>query len=215
MADKPIIFSKAMVLALLADRKTQTRRLARRIISQRAQAGDFGIHMQDLGAPDLRGKSLYFRPAYAVGDRLYVREAWRTFAALDNIPPTNIWRADPEALIRYEASPFINDVEGWGKMRPGIHMPKRASRITLTVTDVRLQKLQEIDEDDAQAEGMGEPYLGDGDPPFTEQAVMISRRMQFRNLWHALHGPDAWAQNPHVFAYSFTVEKRNIDGAAP
>ncbi len=79
------------------------------------------------------------------------------------------------------------------------------------MTAVKVQKLQVISEEDAQAEGVGDPYLGDADPPFQEQATMISRVMQFRNLWNTLHGAGSWDANPEVVAISFQVHKSNLD----
>lgn len=124
---------------------------------------------------------------WSVGDRLWVKETW----ALDG--GRFIYAADhPERKDRWTSSRF---------------MPKAAARFWLTVTALRVERLQEIGEADAEAEGMPEPYLGDGDPPFEEQAVIVSRTMQFRNLWNDLHGAGAWDANPWVAVISFEVER--------
>jgi hypothetical protein len=102
------------------------------------------------------------------------------------------------------------------RWRPSIHMPRWASRITLTVTEVRVQRLQEITEADAVAEGAevarGIHGLDGGvmvktDSPY----VFATPGCWYRELWNSLHGPDAWDTNPWVGAYSFTVRQGNID----
>ncbi len=84
-----------------------------------------------------------------------------------------------------------------------IHMPRWASRLTLTVTDVRVQRLQEISEADAEVEGVELAVFPDW--PVT------TFRGAYRGLWESLHGPGAWAENPWVAAITFTIECRNID----
>lgn len=127
------------------------------------------------------------------GDRIWVRETFAT------APPHG---------YRYFATDAVHDLR---KKRPAIHMPRVASRLTLLVTEVRFQKLHDISEEDAQAEGIGEPYLGDADPPWEEQAIIVSRKKQYRNLWKRLHGAESWDSNPDVVAISFIVVKANID----
>lgn len=92
---------------------------------------------------------------------------------------------------------------GRWKVRPSIFMPRWASRLTLTVTDVRVQRLLDISEEDARAEGVT-PGFGGG--PIIED---------FFCLWNSIHGPFACTTNPWVLAYTFTVERRNIDAKFP
>lgn len=80
-------------------------------------------------------------------------------------------------------------------------MPRWASRLTLIVTDVRVQRLQDISRGDAMGEGCPFQNMADGDDP----------REWFRALWNSLHGPDAWDANPWVCALTFTVHRCNID----
>lgn len=198
-----------MVLALLAGRKTQTRRLAwRDPIPVPADAADYwrgrGARVSFPDDTDtciawLRSPWQKVRP----GDRLWVREAWGT---IDLGAPHRIedilFRADPG-----------ND-EWNGRWSPSIHMPRWASRLTLTVTDVRVQRLQEISEADADAECFGGDFPHRVLPhlfPDADKAGHLSLRECFAALWNSLHGPDAWAANPEVVALTFTVEQRNID----
>ena len=149
MADRPILFSAPMVRAILDGRKAQTRRVLRPQIGDldRAfrmddgswnQSASDGSHMSQLGIP------------YAVGDRLWVREAYRGFARDDGLPPREIPQSP--SFITYEATP--DKFPALGKLRHGMFMPRWASRLTLTVTDVQVQRLQEISEADAVAEGI-------------------------------------------------------------
>jgi len=135
-------------------------------------------------------------PSYRRGDRLYVREA-------AHIDGTSVnYRAD---------HPGDSAGLGW---RPSIHMPRWASRLTLTVTDVRVQQLQEISADDAVAEGCHFKRWITGEYPFFDQGVEADNRQlvrMYRDLWNSLHGTGAWDANPWVVAISFTVQRGNID----
>ena len=178
MADKPIIFSAPMVRALLDGSKTQTRRV---LDNKRAVMRD---RCDALDCVRIH-----------VGDRLWVREAvtwvsawgWRYRAANDD-------------LTEKRESGFV------GKWRPAIHTPRWASRLTLTVTDVRVQRLQEIREADAVAEGVDAVTMDE-----VPRQASMSRRSDFAALWKSLHGPAAWGANPWVAAYTFTVQRGNID----
>lgn len=101
----------------------------------------------------------------------------------------------------------------------GMFMCRWMSRQTLTVTDVRVRRLQDISEEDAIAEGIElrgdrmiwgwRSYEGQGNPH--HQRNFANPRDSFRTLWNSINGPDAWRENPYVAVYSFTVEKGNID----
>lgn len=213
MADKPIIFSAPMVRALLDGRKTQTRRIL--LIIK-------GLTLNDIiteGIKDPTGYNAALHqlrvPRYAPGDRLWVRETWSAImdggwtiadARRRMFGEKIVYRADGNA---YE------DGDGWW---PSIHMPREFSRLTLTVTDVRVQRLQEISEADARAEGIERLRSGRGfyDPTVCRAAVRFGEwtstaRQGFSRLWNSIHGPDAWDANPWVLAYSFTVQRGNID----
>lgn len=203
MTDRPIIFSAPMVRALIEGRKTQTRRVLKQQpyeyrgkwwVTDRA-SGD--CELQDWANGHV-GVGL----PYAPGDRLYVREAWTARM-------THGWTiADARSRmfqeeILYRADGHESD-DGWW---PSIHMPREFSRLTLTVTEVRVQRLQDISEEDAMAEGAmrwGADFHGGGS---THQTA----RENFASLWNSLHGPEAWDANPWVVALAFTVQHGNID----
>jgi hypothetical protein len=133
---------------------------------------------------------------YATGDRLWVREAF----AVSGLG----WGKKPSQAqcgrVHYKADSVHGWQSYWGNWRPSIHMPRWASRQTLIVTDVRVQRLQDISEDDARAEG-AKPWTG----------ACQSYVTDFAAIWRAINGPDAWDANPWVAAISFIVQRLNID----
>ena len=215
MADRPIIFSVPMVRALLEGRKTQTRR----IVKPQSSKPFCGISTDGVKwwtNDDEAGVIEPLRVPYAVGYMLWVRETW----GVGTRPcPVNGWRdgieyrADDDGsggvLPLRSVDADLSEIKiGW---HPSIHMFRWASRITLRVTEVRVQRLQEISEEDARAEGCpvtwdGKPY----DPPKSDSWQGYGR-YSFCLLWNSINGPGAWEANPWVAAISFTVERRNID----
>ncbi|MBV7408709.1 hypothetical protein [Maritimibacter sp. DP1N21-5] len=196
---KPILFSAPMVRALLDGRKTQTRR-----VLKPQPYGDV-IHYgweQDAGARWTDQSFDSYRLPFWVGDLLWVREAHKL------IDRHCDYRADwPEGS------------QGHFSWRPSIHMPRWASRLTLRVTDVRVQRLQEISEADAVAEGVAHDqdrsrgnciawrdYLDRGGKCATGTA-------SFRSLWDSLNAGRGygWDANPWVAAYTFEVIRENVD----
>ncbi len=127
------------------------------------------------------------------------------------------------SAILFEADgTFRNAADGTagepGRLRNARFMPRRFSRTTLTVTDVRVQRLQDISEADAVAEGVERLKSGRGfyDPTVAKAAVHFgewtSTAIQgLSRLWNSLHGPDAWDANPWVWVKTFTVQCGNID----
>lgn len=198
MADKPILFSGPMVRALLAGTKTQTRRTLNPQPeladgSWRVRWGSVNRVWQDGLNPAITPNWLRI----AVGDRLYVREHWRTGGANDHLAPRDL---PPEWAHPIEYLADGTDIRN-GRFRQGMHMPRWASRLTLTVSDVRVERLQDCTEADAIAEGVS---ASDHWPA----------TMAYRDLWDRINGPGAWDTNPWVAAYSFTVRQGNIDAPA-
>ncbi|HEX5539163.1 MAG TPA: hypothetical protein VFX01_05170 [Methylophilaceae bacterium] len=172
MKQSPIIFSKPMVLAILAGHKTQTRRLVK-LAGKDLPHDATGEEIAQLV------ESPYAHP----GDRLWVKEAWCTPQAFDHLRPSVLPMDTP---IEYRAD---GESRNGGKWRTPLFMPRWASRITLEIAAVRMERLQEISEADARAEGMG-----------SENPVEA-----YRTLWESLHGMDAWAKNPWVWLLEFAV----------
>ena len=189
MTDRPIPFIAPMVCALYEGRKTQTRRLLKPLKSKGRGYVMWPVYECANSRLRRRGSSpLPDRAApYAVGDRLWVREAWRADRSWDTRRPRDIIS---EARVFYEAD-VVEDAArlDWGRYRHARFMPRWASRLTLLVTEVRVQRLSEISDDDAIAEGVlkGEPFSwlpkSKGD------------------IWHSgveaeLADPFAWSRSP-------------------
>jgi hypothetical protein len=176
MKEHPIIFNGPMVRAILEGRKTQTRRVMKPQVSKNAIFADYKT---DLGYPASKGQFWagfylgkesidpgYFKCSYgAPGDRLWVRETHRFTLAGKPKPPGYV------DLIEYKADGFIGEIEsGLAKdvsfrWRPSIHMPRSASRILLEVTDVRVERVQEITAEDTLFEGIELPMPSGCDIP--------------------------------------------------
>jgi len=194
MADRPIIFSAPMVRALLEGRKTQTRRLCAWANNPQSPPLTYIVACDEPGWFD--GDGVQFRVPYAHGNRLWVKEAHARDGNPGNVL---VWYREGHAEARARG-PRV-DV----RWRPSIHMPRWASRLTLTVTEVRVQRLQAISEADALAEGMTFPHgMQWGSDP----------RDAFSGLWGILHTKSGmrWKDDPWVVAISFDVAHCNIDG---
>lgn len=235
MADKPILFSGPMVRALVAGTKTQTRRVVK---PQPELQGNGHYHVFNAGGGVLNveetevGKHAVDYLRIAVGDRLYVREAWSGIHAFRNTPP-----AQRESMMTPDGPLLREDVWFWAdgnpdggdyeKPRPAMHMPRWASRLTLTVTDVRVERLQDINEKDALAEGVVMTGFAEVTDHFgvqvadDEWCVGPTARAAYNVLWthindksDVLAGQTSWDKNPWVAAYTFTIENGNIDKLA-
>lgn len=206
MTDRPIIFSALMVLALLSGQKTQTRRLAwRETTTDRSTSKTYGL------------KPTTWQRVQP-GDRLWVREAWgiNDYRHIDAIPKQRPGDLEPDALIYFATESDCEIIQEMPR-RPSIHMPRWASRLTLTVTDVRLERLQEITEADARTEGVMPaaecPTMTALARAVAPDADFCPHKSAFASLWDNLHGAGSWASNPEVVRIAFTVEQRNIDHA--
>ena len=150
MAIKPILFNTEMVRAILDGRKTCTRRLPRKQIEEKYIEYDEWVQAVAVpGCTYLREKEFYTQyPPYQPGDLLYVRETWHRYTKRVG----EGGKCHLEERYGYKAS-IKNSEDADEPWRPSIHMPKEAARIWLKVTDVRVERLQEITEDGALREG--------------------------------------------------------------
>lgn len=229
MADKPILFSGPMVRALLAGAKTQTRRILTAWTDEPPAYAGAGFVI----ALDENEREYRWPRTHAVGDRLYVRESWNWTHVKDLAPGETMGRTVEECCeanggfacpvgdgIVYAATNVHEHPEfGKARWKPSIHMPRYASRLTLTVTDVRVERLQDCSEVDALAEGV-ERFIrpSDGLSLYRdyghEKFPHIDATGSYRSLWDSINGPGSWDANPWVAAYNFTVERGNIDQLA-
>lgn len=217
--ERGILFSAPMVKALLAGTKGQTRRL----VKPQPMTSAAGVYADRYNRseqwafwlPDNRMTEprTWACPYGVVGDRLWVREAWCSgdrWTGEEHDPPQTIrYRADNGArTFRSDRSGdwFTPDMYAWSapkKWKPGIHMFRWMSRITLEVTGVRVERLQDISEEDARAEGV---------EPDADCMTNRCRRPYFdryMDLWDEINGTGSWKTNPFVWCVAF----RMVDSA--
>lgn len=227
MADRPIIFSGPMVQALLQGHKTQTRRVAKiKSISgemvpihppeELIELSDDDFHRGEMHYASTSALSGPYPIRYAVGDRLYVRETFRApgggSISTCTKPEHVEFRATPAEWVLDEMD--LDHYETQYKWRPAIHMPRDFSRLTLVVTDIRVQPLQDISETDAQAEGVKEITTNIWKDYSEQPLTHMEARDSFKSLWQSLNGKRegaTWSDNPWVVAVTFDVEQNNID----
>ena len=238
MMERPILFSGPMVQAILAGRKTMTRRIAKHIKELNIESyereeklftswtvkfepGFRKIRASHSGGLLTKEEALCFIaneycPHGRIGDRLWVREAFGEVYDICEHPemdscPDERWhiewkyRADSEQPV-IEHGYFT----GW---KPSIHMPREVSRIVLEITDIRIERLQDISEADALAEGV-EPVeiicSRDGEKTAYRDYEFSgiypnSPKDSFKSLWRKINGADSWAANPWVWVVEFKV----------
>jgi len=246
--DRPIIFSAPMVRALLEGRKTMTRRVLKPCVDipqaicwvpETAAGVSFareGWWTAQIGERTYTGAA---RVGYELGQRLWVRESWQTgstcngpqisFRATPDFFEINAWDGPDEGCgpsFNYDRCPgsrfyeWLPDVLSRdGPWRSPIHMPRWASRLTLIIHAVRVERLQDISEDDALREGIRRVHHGDGEYYYhyerddPDPKNWVHADYAYHELWEQLHGSDSWSANPWVAAISFRVIRANIDSA--
>ena len=204
MAERPILFSGEMVRAILAGRKTQTRLVVKPQPELMQPGGTIKPHPFDVGMflvenwdkQDRAFPNVWrcenIRSPYAPGDTLWVRETWAPFG-------------DQAAI--YCATNIGLPVDRW---RPSIHMPRWASRITLRVTGVRVERLREISTDDALSEGVAETkFYDEGERMASAGAPRSAEYLAFAYRWQSINGPESWAANPWVWVVELEKEGAN------
>ncbi len=218
MKERPILFTGPMVRAILEGRKTVTRRIAKPVkhpdLGNIYAPGALVLehepqHVVDRACP-------YGQP----GDRLWVRETWTDVNMCG--APALAYRADEDIRDLMEEPGFLDDRGAFNyddprvkpypfacwyaeldqaRWRPSIHMPRWASRILLEITSVRVERLQDISEEQAIAEGP--PGLAFPAPPGSHWVTEDGRRRAFMRLWDDVNGAGAWDANPWVWVVEF------------
>ncbi|KPC18256.1 hypothetical protein [Pseudomonas syringae group genomosp. 3] len=203
VTERPILFSAPMVRAILEGRKTVTRREVKKPAALDCLAA--GFEPAFLALPGNADLCPYGKP----GDRLWVREAWQADAQVDSVPPRELGQGEPiqypaDGASRQTGCSMISP----GKTRPSIHMPRWVSRILLEITDVRVERLQDIIEEQAKAEGVR--LMRDGSDTWVSRegpgnlvTPWPTAKEAFRDLWNSINGPQAWNANPWVWAITF------------
>lgn len=205
MKERPILMNAPMVRATLDGSKTQTRRIVKPGKWEHENA-EYGVSF---------GNCPYGQP----GDRLWVRETWGVVSHSWDADGNMIdWTPDRPATQIQEmrfgqgyysghviyaadgAHEWAGDDDGGGEPRsawhPSIHMPRAASRINLEITGVRVERLQDISEADAKAEGATPSIIG-------AHLDHLKYRAGFQSLWESINGPGSWEANPWVWVVEF------------
>lgn len=216
MKERGMIFNGEMVRALLDGRKTQTRRIIKDCTVGRDQISKFiqiekkfiGCYPEDV--PELIRECC---PYGIPGDRIWVREAFRVHSRATDVATLvykaserNSWTEQthrvPVAVCNKPATP-----EKW---TPSLHMPRWASRILLEITDVRVERLNSISQEDAQAEGLEltgwRPTYSDPD----SGGEVMTPYDNFAELWSSIYGDESWQANPWVWV----IEFKRVEGGA-
>jgi hypothetical protein len=212
MKERPILFKGEMVRAILEGRKTQTRRL----MNPQPRRVDGGVPFGDAPAwAHAEPGSMMMRCPYGQrGDRFFVRESFSgpyCMSEVDGLPamPPSQWPIDTPIWYWADGEPTHGD---WTKPKPSIYMPRWASRITLEITGVRVQRLQDISEADAIAEGIffweGFHKINSARNPMATGTIYPSIKAAYAGLWDAINGPGSWDENPWVWVIAFNTEKR-------
>ncbi|EIY1911034.1 hypothetical protein MMH68_004991 [Klebsiella pneumoniae] len=209
MKERGMIFNSEMVRAILDGRKTQTRRLVKGTDGAVKFCKEWDINGEEifvvLGEKDHTGMNPVLGaiscPFGAVGDRIWVREAFRVHSRATDVA-TLIYKANernswteqthrvPVAVCNKPATP-----EKW---TPSLHMPRWASRILLEITGVRVERLRSMSQDDARAEGV----IAASGP--------MEAGLAFRELWDSIYGEESWKANPWVWV----IEFKRVEGGA-
>ncbi|MHB0550416.1 hypothetical protein [Escherichia coli] len=223
MKEHGIIFNTEMIRAILDGRKTQTRRIIKSVptthnfhgwIMSSTCAKDEGKAVWAIGdSPLLKDPIRLNCPLGKIGDRLWVRETWQ--GPLVDYENSNKLYKDPEPFQTIkncvykadgDACPEYFDADdnlryGW---KSSAQMPRWASRILLEITDIRVERLQNIREEDAVAEGVAPLHGGywkHYQPGWTQH--QLSARGSFVTLWNSINGEDAWYKNPWMWVVEF------------
>lgn len=219
MKDRPILFSGQMVRALLAGEKTQTRRV---LAKQPQPNGGKGLHpVAPYQTPSGMwtwvlaatghgngGGNEFLCPYGQPGEMLWVRECFSYGFSVDK-----------DVERRHLITPWFwadgNPEQGdYAKPRPSIHMPRWASRTTLEITGVRVERLNSISEMDAYHEGIdveGEPYLAAESAKSAGVNCPPASVCAYADLWDSINGSGAWHVNPWVWVVEFKVHQKNVD----
>ncbi|MEN4604112.1 hypothetical protein ABEG90_16005 [Pantoea agglomerans] len=212
MRERPIIFNADMVRAVLDGRKTQTRRIMREqpeVIPKEDEHGKPGFWIPfNAGKTMVRNDDMHIACPFGLkGDRLWMRETFRVHSRATDVA-TLVYKASEQQSWTQQThrvpiekcnKPAVVD-----KWTPSIHMPRWASRITLEITCVRVERMYDISEADARAEGVEQLRGGfwrHYQPGWTQH--QLSARGSFVTLWKSIYGEESWQANPWVWVVEF------------
>ena len=207
MKERPILLNTPMVQAILSGQKTQTRRIVNKAptteINHRLIALDNGWNWQvdQQGIVPTMHREIHnpmVCPFGQIGDRLWVRETFRLYD-LDECPHADFPCGCPRnGTPLYKASHDCGDGEKW---KPSIHMPRSACRLILEITNIRIERLNDITSEDAKAEG----FDYSTHPSAIQMGYAIGAKTNFRVTWEQIYGQNEWNKNPWVWVVEFKV----------
>lgn len=220
MKERPILFSTPMVQAILEGRKTVTRRTTGLELINESPDDWTGVFMdkENKWQAECEGWDGYHLkevkcPYGQVGDVLWVRESFQVFDTLDRIISLKDFKENGVRIYSFKqqeperVAKYGGETEKW---KPSIHMPKSIARIWLEITDIKVERLQDISEDDAEAEGIELvehncfKNYNEKDPfQFLEDPIG-----SFQSLWQSINGTENWNANPWVWVVSFKVSSK-------
>ncbi|HBX5813164.1 TPA: morphogenetic protein [Klebsiella pneumoniae] len=203
MKERGMIFNAEMVRAILDGRKTQTRRIMapqpaddiERCIFPNPEAIGWKSSLRHKHGSTTAHFCHYGKP----GDRIWVRETWNKYGGLLTYRADHDWIDD-----------MRKETVCTAKWVPSIHMPRWASRILLEITDVRVERLNSISQEDAQAEGL---ELTGWRPTYSDQdsgGEVMTPYDNFAELWSSIYGDESWQANPWVWV----IEFKRVEGGA-
>ncbi|EPM0660556.1 TPA: hypothetical protein ACWME0_003667 [Klebsiella pneumoniae] len=204
MREKGLIFNSEMVRAILDGRKTQTRRPIKWKQTRFTEIGEREDGSKWPWSEDAEHACDFWHPCPfgAVGDRIWVRETWNKYGGLLTYRADHDWIDD-----------MRKETVCTAKWVPSIHMPRWASRILLEITDVRVERLNAISEEDATAEGV--PPAGSLLPDYlgtflTPKGDFATAKVAFQRLWESIYGEESWKANGWVWV----IEFKRVEGGA-
>jgi len=207
MKSRPILFSGAMIRAILGGSKTQTRRVLK------GMALDWISTPTGFDPQFIADAGNRLCPYGQTGDQLWVRETWGArFSHADFGAVALHWNDLRGPLKKYRTHQNLAlyamsaDGQYCGGWIPSIHMPRWASRITLEITGVRVERLQDISEADAMAEGCTKNHNGyfwGGPHPESGLKQLATAQSAYQDLWESINGPGSWDVNPWVWVIEF------------
>lgn len=224
MKEVPMLFSTPMVQAILEGRKTMTRRVVkpqpgidvfqvlapgRDVFTTKWEKADYWTFTDgSLQAPIVENRKC---PYGKVGDVIWVRESYKIDGSMNHGESVLgvTYKAGGRWIQNDSKEVFEIFHKSKGGWRPSIHIPKAAARIWLQVEDIKVERLQDISEEDAVAEGLKvqQTKLGESYFDYTTgyHNGLFKPRASFRTLWQSLHSPESWEANPWVWAVKFKV----------
>ena len=195
MKSRPILFTGPMVRAILDGRKTQTRRLVK---PEHLKGSNSPHEILHLLGPQLFNEARKYCPYGAPGDRLWVKETFRLSTSDDCSHYDSC--SCKVGVPTYRATCGFDREEGDPPWKPSIFMPRKYSRIILEITSIRVERLKDISEEDAKAEGCVPQF-------WPSERVQLGKNANYRagyaQLWDEINGADSWALNPWVWVVEF------------